>query len=250
MSARPRFTEDASRYTVVVANDRALVEEAQRLRHRVFVEEFGARIVGSADGRDADRFDAYCDHLVVRETLTGRAVGTYRVLSPECAARAGGYYSEAEFDFTRLQSLRPRMAEIGRTCVEPSHRSGVVMLLLWSALARLAIDRGYEYLVGAASIGLGQGGAHAAAVYRRIAADGLSPEALRVIPRNPLPLDRLEPSGPAPVPPLLRSYLGLGAWVCGEPAWDPDFGCADVPVLLALDRLDERFASRVLGRAA
>lgn len=250
MSARPRFTEDASRYTVVVADDRSLVEEAQRLRHRVFAEEFGATLGGAPDGRDEDRFDAYCDHLVVRESLSGRAVGTYRVLSPECAARAGGYYSETEFDFTRLQSLRPRMAEIGRTCVEPAHRSGVVMLLLWSALARLAMDRGYEYLVGAASVGLGQGGANAAAVYRRIAADGLSPESLRVIPRNPLPLDRLEPAGPATVPPLLRSYLGLGAWVCGEPAWDPDFGCADVPVLLALDRLDGRFARRVLGRAA
>jgi putative hemolysin len=250
MTARPRFAAEASRYAVTIARDGALVEEAQRLRHRVFAEEFGARLAGSPDGRDADRYDAWCDHLVVREAVTGRAVGTYRVLSPEAASRAGGYYSETEFDFTRLQSLRPRMAEVGRTCVEPAHRSGVVMLLLWSALARLAMDRGFEYLVGCASVGLGEGGRSASAVYRRLSVDSLSPEALRVLPRNPLPLDRLEPDAASPVPPLLRSYLGLGAWVCGEPAWDPAFGCADVPVLLAMDRLDARFARHALARAA
>lgn len=250
MTARPRFAAEASRYVVTFAREGALVEEAQRLRHRVFAREFGARVAGAAEGIDADRYDAFCDHLVVREVVTGRAVGTYRVLPPQEAARAGGYYSENEFDFTRLQSLRPRMAEVGRTCVDPAHRSGVVMLLLWSALARHALDRGYEHLVGSASVGLGQGGHSAASIYRRIARDGLAPERLRVVPRRPLPLDRIEPEGAAPVPPLLRSYLGLGAWVCGEPAWDPDFGCADVPVLLAMDRLDARFARHALGRAA
>lgn len=249
MTARPRFAIDASRYAVTLSRDGALVDEALRLRHRVFAQEFGARVDGIA-GRDEDRFDAFCEHLVVREIVTGRAIGTYRVLSPQGAARAGGYYSESAFDFTRLQSLRPRMAEVGRTCVEAPHRSGVVMLLLWSALARHALESGYEYLVGSASIGLGQGGRSAATVYRRIAADARAPEALRVVPRLPLPLDRLEPDGVAPVPALLRGYLGLGAWVCGEPSWDPDFGCADVPVLLALERLDARFARHVLGRSA
>lgn len=250
MTARPRFAQEASRYAVTVARDGDLVQEAQRLRHRVFAAELGATVAGHEDGLDADRFDAYCDHLLVREVMTGRAIGTYRVLAPEAAAAAGGYYSESEFDFSRLDALRPRMAEVGRTCVEPEHRSGVVMLLLWSALARHALDRGYAYLVGSASIGLGEGGRAAAAVYRRIAQDSLSPEAFRVTPRQPLPLDRMEPGAGAPVPPLLRSYLGLGAWVCGEPAWDPDFGCADVPVLLDLDRLDARFARHFLGKAA
>ena len=250
MTARPRLAPEASRYAVTITRDRALVEEAQRLRHRVFAREFGAGVAGPEEGLDADRYDAFCDHLVVRDVVTGLAVGTYRVLSPEAAARTGGYYSENEFDFTRLQSLRPHMAEVGRTCVEPAHRSGVVLLLLWSALARHALDRGFDYLVGSASIGLGQGGRSAAAVYRRITIDSLAPEDMRVVPRKPLPLDRLGPEGAAPVPPLLRSYLGLGAWVCGEPAWDPAFGCADVPVLLAMDRLDARFARHVLGRAA
>ncbi len=78
----------------------------------------------------------------------------------------------------------------------------------------------------------------------------MGPEEYRVFPRLPLPLDRHETGVQASVPPLVKGYLGLGAWVCGEPAWDRDFNCADVPMLLALERLDARFARHSIGRAA
>jgi len=249
MTARTRFPSDTSRFAVTIARDRALVEEAQRLRFRVFGEELGASLE-SGRRLDADEFDAYCEHLVVRDVISGAAVGTYRILSAEAARAAGGYYSEREFDLGRLAPLRRRMAEVGRTCVDPGHRSGIVMLLMWSALARHAIGSGHEHIIGCASIGLGDGGRGAASTYRRIAADGRCPDEFRVFPRCPLPLDRLEPGEAPPVPPLVRGYLGLGAWVCGEPAWDRDFNCADVPMLLALDRLDARFVRHFLDRAA
>lgn len=251
MTARARFPGDTSRFAVTIARDRAAVEEAQRLRYRVFAGELGARLAPGVHGLDEDEFDRHCDHLVVRDVVSGAAVGTYRILPPEAARRTGGYYSEREFDLGRLAPLRGRMAEVGRTCVDPAHRSGVVMLLMWSALAKYAIDNGHAHLIGCASIGLGEGGRSAASVFRRIAADGLGPEAYRVFPRCPLPLDEpIETTPAAPVPPLVKGYLGLGAWVCGEPAWDRDFLCADVPMLLALDRLDARFARHFLNRAA
>lgn len=238
------------RFAVRISRDRDLVAEAQRLRYRVFAEELGARLASGDRGVDEDDFDRHCDHLVVRDLASGRAVGTYRILGPEAARRAGGYYSEQEFDLARLAGLRDRMVELGRACVDPGCRSGVVMLLMWSALARYAIDNGCEYVVGCASMPPGDGGHRAASVFRRLAQDRLSPEPLRVVPRRPLPLDRMEPPDPAPVPPLLRAYLNLGAWVCGEPAWDPGFNCADLPVLLAIDRLDARFTRHRLRRAA
>jgi putative hemolysin len=250
MTARGRFPGDASRYAVTLTREPTLLEDIQRLRYRVFSDELGASLAGP-QGRDADEFDPHCDHLVVRDVLTGEPVGTYRILAPEAACRAGGYYAEREFDLTPLQALRPGLAELGRTCVHPEHRSGPVMLLMWSALARLALDRGYLHLIGCASLGLGQGIDAAHAAFRQLAADGLGPEALRVSPRNPLP----PPTG-APVaalktvPPLVRGYLTLGAWVCGEPAWDPEFGCADVPMLLDLNRLDQRFVRHFLARSA
>jgi putative hemolysin len=250
MTARARFPGDTSRFAVTIARDRALVEEAQRLRYRVFGEELGASLRAGPRGIDEDEFDRHCDHLVVRDVLTGEAVGTYRILPPEAARMTGGYYAEREFDIGRLAPLRSRMAEVGRTCVDPAHRSGVVMLLMWSTLARYALANGHRHLIGCASVGLGDSARGAASVFRRIAADGLGPEELRVFPRNPLPLDACDPGAPVPVPPLVRGYLGLGAWVCGEPAWDRDFRCADLPMLLALDRLDARFARHFLDRAA
>lgn len=250
MTARARIAGDTSRYAVTITREPALLEEVQRLRYRVFGDELGATLAGP-EGHDADAYDPHCDHLVVRDVLSGEPVGTYRILPPEAARRLGGYYAEREFDLGRLANLRPALAELGRTCVHPSHRAGSVMLLMWSALARLAIDRGYRHLIGCASLGLGQGLDAAHAAYRRLAADGLGPEPLRVSPRRPMPppTEAIDP-GMRTVPPLVRGYLSLGAWVCGEPAWDPEFGCADVPMLLDLDRLDQRFVRHFLARPA
>src|SRR5574343_353678 len=90
--------------------------DAQRLRYRVFAGEMGANLSSRTPGVDHDIYDPYCKHLVVRDTRNGEIVGTYRILSPE-NARQIGYYSENEFDLTRLQHLRPRLVEIGRSCV-------------------------------------------------------------------------------------------------------------------------------------
>jgi len=251
MTARGRFPGDTSRYAVTITRDAALLEEVQRLRYRVFGDEFGAVLPGR-EGVDADRFYPFCDHLVVRDVLSGVPVGTYRVLSPDAAREAGGYYTEQEFDLGSLATLRPGLAELGRTCVDPAPRAGPVMLLMCSALARFAIDRGYRHLIGCASLGIGQGAAASHAIFRRLAADGLAPEGLRVAPRNPLPSP--EPTGTMPaapeVPSLVRGYLTLGAWVCGEPSWDANFACADIPMLLDLERLDPRFVRHFLARSA
>lgn len=89
----PREGHDAGRYTVRLAESAADVRAAQRLRHEVFAVEMGARLDSPLNGHDADRFDAYCDHLLVREGDT--VVGTYRLLPP---GRSDRLYSETEFD--------------------------------------------------------------------------------------------------------------------------------------------------------
>ena len=240
----------SNRFAVGFAASRQEVLEAQRLRYRVFAQEMGARLPGAGRGIDEDEFDAHCDHLLVRDRLSGVVAGTYRVLPPEAAGSTGGLYADREFDLTCLQPLRFGMVEVGRACVHPAYRNAAVMLFMWSALARYMVEGGYGHFVGSASISLDDGGHLAASVFRRVSGERLSPEDLRVFPRNRFPLDRFEPREPAGIPPLLKGYLGMGAWVCGEPALDPDFNCADLPILLSRDRLDERFARHFLKRAA
>lgn len=240
----------STRFAVAFAASREELLEVQRLRYRVFAQEMGARLPSAGRGIDEDEFDAHCDHLMVRDRLSGAVVGTYRILPPDAAGAAGGLYADREFDLTCLQPLRHRMVEVGRACVHPAHRNAAVMLFMWSALARYLVEGDYDHFVGAASIALDDGGHLAASVFHRVSADRLSPEGLRVFPRNRFPLDRYEPREPAGIPALLKGYLGMGAWVCGEPALDPEFNCADLPILLARDRLDERFARHFLRRAA
>ena len=93
-------------YHVGIARSDSEIREAQKLRYRVFADEMGARLQTREAGVDADLFDPYCEHLIVRDETNGRIVGTYRILSPTAARRVGAYYSESEFDLTRLQHLR------------------------------------------------------------------------------------------------------------------------------------------------
>jgi putative hemolysin len=223
------------------------IREAQRLRYKVFSEEMGARLSTVLPGHDIDRFDPYCDHLLVRELTNGKVVGTYRILPPEAAQRIGNYYSEEEFDLSRLNFLRPRMAELGRSCVHPAHRSGTVIARLWMGLADYMTRYGYEYAVGCASIGMADGGHIAASVYRQLAERALAPVEWRVTPRTRLPVESLDDGQTAALPPLIKGYTRLGAMVCGEPAWDPDFNTADLLMLLPMAQLNRSFARRFIA---
>lgn len=237
--ARPKLTVGLARH----AED---ILAAQRLRYQVFAEEMGARLPSRIAGVDQDIYDPHCQHLIVRNETTDEVVGTYRILTPESAKRIG-YYSENEFDLTRLQHLRANMVEIGRSCVHADYRSGATITLLWAGLAKFMLENGYGYLIGCASIPMHDGGHAAAAIYRTLA-DQLSPAEYRVFPRCPLPLEALQSdSGNAELPPLIKGYLRAGAWVCGEPAWDPDFNTADLPILLPMSRLDARYAKHFMS---
>ena len=227
------------------AHSQTEILDAQRLRYRVFAGEMGANLPSRTPGVDHDIYDPYCRHLVVRDTGTGEIVGTYRILSPE-NARQIGYYSENEFDLTRLQHLRPRLVEIGRSCVHPDYRTGATITLLWSGLAQYMTEQGYDYLIGCASISMADGG-HAAASLYNCLSEHLGPQEYRVFPRCPLPLAALQQDRQTPPPPLIKGYLRAGAWICGEPAWDPDFNTADLPILMPMAKVAARYAKRYLG---
>ncbi|MEV6741891.1 GNAT family N-acyltransferase [Streptomyces sp. NPDC051104] len=236
-----------TRYTVSLARDEADVRAAQRLRHDVFAGEMGALLSTPQPGLDIDAFDAYCDHLLVTDTVTGQVVGTYRLLPPERAAIAGRLYSESEFDLGPLAPIRSGLVEVGRSCVHPDHRDGTVIGLIWAGIARYMVDGGHEWLAGCCSLPLADGGALAAATWERVRAKYLAPEEYRVRPLLPWRPETPAPEGHAELPPLLRGYLRLGAWVCGEPAHDPDFGVADLYVLLSMRRINARYLRHFLS---
>jgi putative hemolysin len=221
------------------------VLDAKRLRYRIFAEELGASLPSSKKGIDRDIYDKYCEHLLVRESDDSRIVGTFRMLPPEQARKVGGFHSQTQFDLTRLSHLRERMVEVGRACVHRKHRNGATFTELLGGITQYMQHNRHEYLIGCASISIADGGHVAASLYRKLHRIYGAPIEYRVFPRNPLPLDALNPYLDAPIPPLLKGYLRLGAWICGEPAWDPAFNTADLLILLPMSRMSSRDANRV-----
>lgn len=233
-----------------LARTHAELEEAQRIRYQVFGLEMGANLPSADKGLDIDRFDPFCDHLLVRDQNNNKVVGTYRILSPEQACKAGGYYSETEFDMTRLQHLRGRMAEVGRSCVDFQYRDGATISQLWSGLAEYITKNNHEYVIGCASISMNDGGHYAASVFNKIYKLHAAPEELRVTPLRRLPVESLEQNLDVIIPPLIKGYLRLGAYIAGEPAWDPEFNCADLFILLPVSRISARATKHFLRKAS
>ncbi len=233
-------------YVTSIASTQAEIRAAQRLRYRVFAEEKGAVLRTPLPGHDVDAFDEDVDHLIVTEQAGGEVVGTYRLLPP---GRRADLYSDREFDLGTLHGLRDSLVEAGRACVHPDHRDGTVINLMWSGLARYVLLSGHRYLAGCASVPLADGGRAAAGTWLLGTAKYACPPELRVQPHDPW----TPPSPPAVepsaslLPPLLRGYLGVGAWICGAPAHDRDFGDADFFVLLDLERMNARYRRYFLG---
>ncbi len=238
---------------IVWAKHQDEVRQAQRLRYQVFAREMGARLSTPVPDHDVDRFDDYCEHLLARDQVTGQVVGTYRVLTPKQAERAGGAYSDTEFDLSPLQALRPKMAELGRSCVHVDYRQGAVILMLGGALYEFMARNRLETMMGCASIPMLHNGIVtgdvAASVWRQMQEKYLAEPQWRVKAHLPLPVDQLDSSLDVDPPALIRGYLRQGAKVLGAPAWDPDFNTADLPLLQHVENAPSRFTKYFAGAA-
>lgn len=237
----PTSSDHPAGLVVGLAQSPEEIEFAQRLRHDVFSAEYGAALGNNRDGIDCDDFDPWCQHLLVRELTSYQVVGTYRILTPQQAKRAGSYYSESEFDLSGLGQVRDSLVEFGRACIHEDYRQGSVLMMLWSGLAEILKQGNYEHVFGCASVSLRDDGVTAAEVWRQVKARSLLTEELGVKPLHRYPVEQLDSQLPASVPALLKGYLKLGAHVCGEPAWDPDFNTADFPLLLSVSSMGQRY---------
>jgi putative hemolysin len=234
-------------YHLRLAETAAEVRAAQELRFQVFNLELGNGLEASyRTGLDRDPFDAVCDHLVVYHNRTGELAGTYRLQTGEAAGAALGYYSEQEFDFSPFERLRPRMIELGRACVHRRHRNLSALGVLWKGIAGYARERNGRYLIGCSSLAAPDPGA-AWPLYAQLRARHLAPPERRASPRPGRECPRSETApGAGAIPKLMQAYLGLGAEVCGAPAWDPEFGTIDFLTLLDLEALPPAAKRRFL----
>lgn len=227
---------------------------AQRLRWCAFAGDAGARLrplTGTPAGHDADLFDARCEHLIVRtvalDGMPSQVVGTCRILTPTAARRIGGYVSDTAFDLVRLTRMRPLLAELGRFCVHPAWRQGIVAMLLWSELGRFLQRNGIQRVIFCAGAPMADGGRMAANVWNGLRQTHLAPIAEQVRPRLPLPVEHLVTGAGVAPPTLVQGLLRGGARVLGPPAWNTDMDTADLPLMLRLSELPPSHRRRFIG---
>ncbi len=250
----------AGNLEVRLARDGEEISEAQRLRYQVFYEEMSARPTPemAAARRDFDAFDDVCDCLLVIDrarTAGNRVVGTYRLLRHEVAEQNGGFYSADEYDLRPL--LRHlgddcRGLELGRSCVHADYRTRSCILLLWRGITAYCTQHGIGFMFGCASLP-GTDPAALAAELSYLHHFHLAPPELRVcaLPRRYAAMNRLSKEALSPrrvlfgLPPLVKGYLRLGAYIGDGAVVDHQFATTDVFIILPVARIARRYFSRL-----
>jgi putative hemolysin len=244
---------------VRLAGSAADVRRAQRLRFKVFYEEMSAVPDAAAlfGRRDVDPFDAVCDHLLVvdhaRHTGPARrpaVVGTYRLLRQEIAQRETGFYSGGEFEVSPLveRHVGLKFLELGRSCVLAPYRNKRTVELLWHGIWTYVLRHRLDVMIGCASM------------------EGTDPDRLalplsflhhfarapdewrtRAVPHRYVEMNRMPKSAIEPkmalreLPPLIKGYLRLGAFVADGAVVDRQFGTTDVLVVLPVSAINARY---------
>ncbi len=263
--SRPAIHAEVGRYRLRLAESAEDRDAVCRLRFKVFNIELGEGLEASYQtGLDTDRFDLHCEHLLVEDKTDRRIVGTYRMQSGVTAERHRGYYSEQEFSFAPYEPLRRDILELGRASIDREHRTPEVLTLLWRGIAQYANDMGLRYLIGCSSLN-SKDPAEGWQVYGqldrfRVSAEfATEPTARYACPSEqegahaqPLPCpdgtSLPHPASVSPqIPKLLKTYLAIGARICGPPAWDREFGTIDFLTLLDLRSISSAARHRFLA---
>jgi len=235
------------------------IRRAQALRYRVFYEEMSAvsDFHTRQTRRDADRFDRFCDHLLVidharRSRTFGlpEIVGTYRLLGNDAADSAGGFYSDAEFELGPLLKRRADLnfLELGRSCVLAEYRNKRTLELLWHGIWAYVLRHGFDVMIGCASLE-GTDPEKLALPLSFLHHHCRAPEEWRIAARKNrrVEMDRLPAAAVDPkaalraLPPLIKGYLRLGAHVGDGAVIDSQFGTIDVAIVLPVAKIAARY---------
>lgn len=230
------------------------VEAAQKLRYDIFYREYGATPLGdmAEKGLDYDRYDEFADHLIVIDrridTVPERIVGTYRLIRSEAAAKAGQFYSQDEYDISKLVATFPNLLEVGRSCVHPDYRTRNVLQLLWQGIAEYITHYDIGALFGCASFHGTDVASHADMLaylhHNHMAPPEFCPRALenQYTSMDLLPKDKLNPKAALlELPPLIKGYLRLGGFVGDGAVIDRQFNTIDVCVVVKTAAVSGRY---------
>jgi L-ornithine Nalpha-acyltransferase len=246
---------------VRLARKKSEIRRAQRLRYKVFYEEMSAipGALAMLSRRDEDTFDPIFDHLLVldrgdandgRRWRRSKVVGTYRMLRQEVADLYDGFYTQGEYDIAPLLQAKPtcKFMELGRSCVLKPYRNKRTLELLWQGVWTYVREHGADVMIGCASFEGTDPSVHAEAL-SFLHHTALAPEDWRVrahehrrIDMNMMPREALNTRAALKaLPPLIKGYLRVGAYVGDGAVIDHQFGTTDVFIIMPVQDINARY---------
>ena len=251
-------------YEVRLTRNKEERKQVRQLRYAVFVQEEGASATEEqrALGEEYDAYDRYAEYMAVFHQ--GRVVGTYRIIDRNAAEKMGGFYTENEFNISKIKKYRGNIAEMSRACVDAAYReNALVMRMLWAGLGELIVRRKIGVLFGVASFVGTKPARSAQAIsylyYNHLTplrlratvltekfADGVNPKLGRM---NILPREFVdEADAKAEMTPLIKGYLRLGATFGRGVFVDTPFNSYDVFVMVETRKMNAAYQKHFLGR--
>jgi putative hemolysin len=245
---------------VRLARTAAEVRQAQKVRYQVFYREgpalpSPARLLAR---RDIDRYDAICDHLLVIDHAVRAhsamnrptVVGTYRLLRQQLAEQYGGFYTAGEFDISDLVARHSRLQflELGRSCVLSTYRNKRTVELLWLGIHAYFLQNQCDVMFGCASLdGTDPNRMALPLSFLHHYAGAPEPWRARALPERYVEMNRMSKEAIDPkaalraLPPLIKGYLRLGAYIGDGAVIDHEFGTTDVLIVLPVSAIKQRY---------
>lgn len=261
ISAEPLTLGRIDNLEIRLAQTDREVRKAQRLRYKVFYKEMGAKPGNQAKltRRDADAFDAICDHLIVLDhapkkkkfrKAEPRIVGTYRLLRQERADMFGGFYSANEFNIQPMLDAHPdaRFLELGRSCVRKDYRNKRTIELLWQGIWAYVQIHQIDVMFGCASLS-GTNPKELAEPLTFLSKQAKPPKPWAVDAWSDIavPLEQMDPQdlndkkALRKLPPLIKAYLRIGCYFGASAMVDHQFGTTDVFIIMPIDQIDPKY---------
>lgn len=245
---------------VRLARNEQEIDAAQKLRYHVFYEEMSAKPDAEtlARKRDFDRFDDFCDHLLVIDHRLGDSIeaviGCYRLLRQDVAERHGGFYTASEYDIAPLLKRagpKTHFLELGRSCVLPPYRNKPTVELLWQGIIRYLALHELDVMFGCASFATTNPDEIALPLSYLHHEFATPPEwHVRALPERYVEMNRMPRESInardaiRAMPPMIKGYLRAGCYIGDGAVVDEQFGTTDVLIIFPVSKISERYLTK------
>ncbi|MCM8799737.1 MAG: GNAT family N-acetyltransferase [Candidatus Omnitrophica bacterium] len=239
-------------YEIKIAKTKEEKESVFRLRFEIFKKELGKAF--SSESLETDIYDKYCDHLIVIDHSKNLVIGTYRLLLDYKVNPKIGFYSEKIFDIKNIKKLKERKLELSRSCIHKDYREGIIIHLLWSGIAKYIKENNVRYVFGSVRLNSTEPN-YVSSCFSLVKQKYYASSQFRVYPLKKCIFKGLDKKLKVTeykdtflkLPALVKGYLRSGVKICGEPAWNPDFGSVVLFIILDIENMSKTYRRHFLG---